>query len=117
MPPPPASRTSPALPDGFAGRVRRMKVMGFLIAAAALMAGFFLYRGVGSKPYRLRMSAGDRLGHRHALAEILADEAAERRLTLELIPTQGSEESLEEVAAGRLDAALIQGGLPARPEI
>jgi len=94
-----------------------MKLLGVLIALTVLTAGFFLYRGVGSKSYRLRISAGDVLGHRHALAEILAAEAAERRLKLDLFPTPGSEEALADVAAGKLDVALVQGGLPARPEI
>ncbi len=106
---PSVSRSSTVPPDGFAGRVRRIKVLGLLIALTALTAGFFLFRGLVSKSYRLRMSAGDALGHRHALAEILAAEASRRRLTLDLIPTLGSAESLDDVASGRLDVALCRG--------
>jgi TRAP transporter TAXI family solute receptor len=114
---PSVSRSSILPPDGFARRVRRMKILGLLIAVAAMTAGFFLYRGLGSNSYRLRMSAGDALGHRHALAEVLAAEASKRRLTLDLLPTLGSAESLDDVASGRLDVALVQGGLAARPEV
>jgi TRAP-type uncharacterized transport system substrate-binding protein len=112
-----AARPSLALPDGLPGRIRRMRLLGLLIALALLATAYFLVRGLGPKSYRLRMSAGDALGHRHQLAEILVREAAGRRLELQLHPNAGSEESLAEVARGRLDIALIQGGLETRPEI
>lgn len=117
MPPPPAPRTSPTLPDGLAGRVRRMRILGALIALALLAAGFFLFSSTGKKAYRLRISAGDRHGHRYDLARVLVAEAARGQLTLDLLPTSGSEESLAEVASGRLDVALVQGGLDTRPQI
>lgn len=94
-----------------------MKLLAVLIALALVATGFFLYRSAGPRSYRLRMSAGDPLGHRHVLAGILTAEAAPRNLKLELRPNSGSEESLNEVAAGRLDVALVQGGLDPRPEI
>src|SRR5260370_41873295 len=108
MPPPPAPRTSPTLPDGLAGRVTRMKILAALIALAVLTGGFFLVSSTGKKAYRLRISAGDTHGHRYDLARILVAEAARGRLTLDLVPTSGSDESLAKVATGRLDVALVQ---------
>jgi TRAP transporter TAXI family solute receptor len=98
-------------PDGLARRIRRMRVLAVLGAAAFLVAGYFLIHGQKQHSYKLRVSAGDPNGHRHALALILATEAEKRRLTLEVIPTTGSTEALAQVAAGRLDVALVQGGL------
>ena len=117
MPSTPVSRPRYALPDGLAGRIRRMKVLGILIALAVVAAGFFLFRSTGQRSYRLRIAAGDPHGHRYDLARVLVAEAARAQLVLDLVPTAGSDESLAEVAAGRIDVALIQGGLESRPEI
>jgi TRAP transporter TAXI family solute receptor len=107
----------PALPDGLPGRIRRIKILAVLIALALALSTFFLIRGRSQASYRLRVTAGDALGHRHALATILAIEAGQRHLTLELIPTSGSSEALAQVADGRLDVALVQGGLQLHDEI
>ncbi|MBI3860684.1 MAG: TAXI family TRAP transporter solute-binding subunit [Planctomycetia bacterium] len=115
---PPTTHPQAAAPvDGLPGRVRRMKLLAALIALALAVAGFFLVRSGSQKAYRLRMTAGDSLGHRHALATILAGEAKVRRLTLEITPTSGSSEALSQVASGRLDVALVQGGLDSHAEI
>ncbi len=63
------------------------------------------------RPVRLRMTAGRAAGERHRIAEILAREASRRAITIGLVETAGSEEALGELAAGRLDVALVQGGL------
>src|SRR5438105_945613 len=99
-----------AIRDGLPGRVRRVKLLALLIALALAATVFFLARTGGQKEHRLRITAGDANGHRHALATILAMEARQRRLTLELFPTSGSTEALAQVAAGKLDVALVQGG-------
>src|SRR6185436_14158057 len=115
---PPATPPQAAAPiDGLPGRVKRMRLLAALIAVALTVAGFFLVRSGSQKAFRLRMTAGDALGHRHALATILAGEARERRLTLEITPTSGSSEALGLVASGRLDVALVQGGLDSHSEI
>src|SRR5258708_8483334 len=105
------ARSIPALPDGLPGRILRMRLLGLLIALALLAAGYFLYRGMGPKSYRLRMSAGDALGHRHKLAEILVAEASGRRLEMQLFPNSGSGEAVSDGASGRLDVALVPAAL------
>lgn len=103
--------------DGFAKRVRRTRLMTFVIIAMALMTVYFLVRGAGVPTLRLNMTAGDTLGHRHHLAELLVEEARLQKLKLNLVPTKGSEEAIADVAAGRLHVALVQGGLSGREEI
>lgn len=103
--------------DGFATRVRRARWMTFLVIATLLATGYFLFRGTGVSKLQLRMSAGDPLGHRHQLALLLAEEAAPLKLKLDVLPTHGSEAAIVDVSAGKLDVALVQGGLRGRPEI
>lgn len=59
----------------------------------------------------LRLSAGPTSTRRHAIAEFLAKQAAERGLTLELEPTAGSEDCLNLVKTGQLDAAIVTSGV------
>jgi TRAP transporter TAXI family solute receptor len=94
-----------------------MRVLAVLGAGALVVAGFFLIQGRLQRSYRLRLTAGAADGHRHALATILATEAKQRRMTIEIIPTAGSAEALSQVAAGRLDVALVQGGLQAHDNL
>jgi TRAP-type uncharacterized transport system substrate-binding protein len=84
--------------------------------------GLALYFYLGSprqKTYRLRATAGNAIGVRHRLAQLLAAEAAPRGIWLELRETPGSEEALDEVERHQLDVALVQGGLnmDGRPNI
>jgi TRAP transporter TAXI family solute receptor len=55
------------------------------------------------------MTAGDVLGHRHAILEALKHEAARKGLEVTIDETVGSQQALERVADGLLDAALVQG--------
>lgn len=68
-------------------------------------------------PVALRLAAGQPEGHRHDLASLLADAARGHGLALSVAPTEGSFDTLDALVAGRLDAALIQGGLPERPGV
>jgi TRAP-type uncharacterized transport system substrate-binding protein len=63
------------------------------------------------RPIALAMSAGRPEGARQRIAEILAREAGRRGVRVQWQPTAGSEQALDQVDAGRLDAALVQGGL------
>ncbi len=97
------------------GLHRRMQSVRWLAAAALLTliaAGWLLYRGISDRPGLVRLSAGDPLGHRHHIAEHLQASTG-AGLRLELVPTKGSEDALEKLATGELDAALVQGGLQA----
>lgn len=106
-----------SLPDGLPGRVRRLKLLTVLLFVALAAAGFFLLRDVRMQSYRLKMTAGDVMGHRHLLLSKLIPEASRRGLTLEIDAMTGSEAALDAVAERRIDAALVQGGLPPRSEV
>jgi TRAP-type uncharacterized transport system substrate-binding protein len=99
---------------GLGGSTRTVAVLGLL---AVLAAGLFLHRALRPASTVLRMSAGDALGRRHALAELLVGAAAAEGLDLHLEPSSGSEDALARVARGELDVALVQGGLQAQPSV
>jgi TRAP-type uncharacterized transport system substrate-binding protein len=86
---------------------------------ALALAFYFLFHSPHERTYRLRMTAGNKLGMRHQLAQMLQAEVARQGLDLELRETPGSEEALDEVNNHTLDVALVQGGLKAsgRPNV
>jgi TRAP-type uncharacterized transport system substrate-binding protein len=88
--------------DGVAA-VLALAVLGLVVRA--------LVREPTERSVRLTMSAGRPEGVRHRIAGILAREAARRGVQITLQPTAGSEEALKEIDAGRLQLALVQGGL------
>lgn len=61
--------------------------------------------------YALTMSGTDITSNRHFFAKALQDAAAGNGVALAVHPTDGSQEALALVAAGKLDLAFIQGGL------
>src|SRR5262249_38411660 len=67
----------------------------------------------------LTITAGNKLGTRAELADVLRDAVAPQRIALELRETVGSEEALDWVQARKVDVALVQGGLSAdaRPDV
>ena len=93
--------------------VARDRVALFLMVVLIAAAGWFVFTRSGGhdRPMRLRLSAGRPQGPRHAMAEALADEARKLGLDLIVVPTAGSEESLDRLDAGQIDVAMIQGGL------
>lgn len=96
-------------------RIRETLQQPWLVASVAvvatMLAVFFFYTSSRPKSFALTLSAGDTLGRRHGLAELLARDALQKNLHLTLHSTHGSEEALSQVANGSLDAALVQGGL------
>ena len=86
--------------------------MLFLVAAAV-----FLVSSFGTEEHSIRISAGDRLGRRAEVAEALRAQAEQHGLRIEVVPAAGSEDALERVERRELDAALVQGGLRAGPEV
>jgi TRAP-type uncharacterized transport system substrate-binding protein len=83
-----------------------------LLGLAALgLAAFFWLHVPKERPVRLRLSAGRSAGERYRIAEALRREAARRAIAIEIVETAGTDEALHDVDAGRLDAALAQGGL------
>ncbi len=63
------------------------------------------------RTYALKITGGDILGNRHYLAGTLRDDIVPLGVRLDVLPTDGSQEALSLVSQGKLDFALIQGGL------
>lgn len=95
--------------------VWRDRALYALAALCVLGILTFLFTWRGSET--LRISAGSASGERHRIAEQLGVVAAENRVHLKIVPTSGSGEAIELVATGELDAALIQGGEEAGPDV
>jgi TRAP-type uncharacterized transport system substrate-binding protein len=83
------------------------------VVALAVAAGVY-WQSLDRKVYRLSITAGSREGLRYQIATHLASAAAHKRMSLRVVATSGSEESLQEVENGALDLALVQGGLDPR---
>lgn len=86
-----------------------------LLAATALLSlcGIAAWSLVELIPHRyaLTISGTDTTSNRHFFAKALQEAAADNGVTLTLHPTEGSQQALALVAAGKLDLAFIQGGL------
>lgn len=90
-------------------RFRRVAGLVLLLALAGCL-GWFLWQA-WPRHYRLRISGGDILCTGHYLARRLAGQTPRLGVGLEILPTQGGEESLRMLQDGRLDLAVVQGGL------
>jgi len=87
------------------------KIIGFaMIAVVLCVAGYFVYDLI-PRTYHLSITGGDILGNRHFVAKVLQDEIVSDGVTMQIIPTHGTLDALEAVDSGKLDFALIQGGL------
>jgi TRAP-type uncharacterized transport system substrate-binding protein len=80
------------------------------VACCGIAALFALYEA-REQPVRLRMTAGHEGGTRHRIAQALRRQAAHRAIAIELEAMAGSDEAIQAVESGRVDAALVQGGL------
>ena len=90
-------------------RVR--KTLAFLLVVVLLgVAAHYVYE-VLPRTYSLKITGGDILGNRHYLAGALRDEVLPHRVRLDVLPSEGSQDALSRVSEGKLDFALIQGGL------
>lgn len=93
------------------------RALALLAVIFLLAAGVFLVTSLGTDEHAIRISAGDTLGRRTEVAEALRIEAQQRGLQVEIVPAAGSEDAMERVERGELDAALVQGGLEAGPGV
>ena len=93
--------------QALAGRERSNRLLLAITVVAVLASAALYWHGSRQKRYRLRMTAGDSIGHRQELAEILRQEAAHYGLDIELVPSIGGDEALELVAARKLDVAMV----------
>lgn len=89
----------------------RWLMMAGVAAVLLAAAGWFAMSGGGPTGARLRITAGDPEGLRHEFVELLARVAEPLGVNLEPAATRGSEDALERVSSGRMEMALIQGGL------
>ena len=74
------------------------------------LAGKFAY-DLYPRHYELTISGGGMLSKSHYLTKVLQTEAAKNNISLTIIPTAGSFESLNELNAEKLDLAFVQGGI------
>lgn len=92
----------------FAGRTAAI-----LCSVGFAVLGFtFLMPLIVDEPTpRLRLSAGPSATRRHAIAQYLAQQAAHHDLAVDLATSAGSEDCLNLLKAGRLDAAVVSSGV------
>lgn len=113
--PAPTPPFRPAAPALLVQRWRRQPRAARLWAAAALLAlaalALFSLAELLPRRHALTISGTDITSNRHFLARALQEAAREHGVALALRPTAGSQEALAMVAAGKLDLALVQGGL------
>lgn len=90
-------------------RTRKILAM-LLIFVLLVIAGKFILDLI-PRHYVLTISGGNILSQRHFLVKILQDESEQNHVALKIIKTSGSLAALEEVNEGKLDLALVQGGI------
>jgi len=89
---------------------REVIAAALCLTALGIAAAVFVSQ-IRPRWYRLTISGGSSEGLRSQIAERLADEARRHKLSLRLVPTAGSRETLDLIEARKLDLALVQGGL------
>lgn len=94
-------------------RPSRLREPLLLVAALAFLGfGLWIWGPWRSEPtLRFRIAAGEARGARYQTVKALSDHLRKHRIELELIPSEGSEESLSWLNEKRIDLALVQGGL------
>ena len=94
-------------------RKSRWREIFLMASALALLAlGLWIWQPFKKSPaIRLRISAGNALLPRHQIALSLASNLADQGILLDVVPSNGSEESLDWLEKNQIDLALIQGGL------
>jgi TRAP-type uncharacterized transport system substrate-binding protein len=111
----------PAMGRRFRAVGRLMRGGSFAAVGAlllCLLAALFFVESPHRATYMLRMTAGDPLSRRHAIAESLVKHLPEGgRLKVVLAQTRSSDESLRHVSEGHLDVALVQGAMPPYPHV
>ncbi|MFN0137700.1 MAG: TAXI family TRAP transporter solute-binding subunit, partial [Phycisphaerae bacterium] len=89
-----------------------------LLAGAIACLLFLAWSLIPSRSgmHSLTITAGSRGGLRHAFAELLMQRARATGLTIDMIETRGSRDAIAAIVAGRVDVALVQGGLAIGPQ-
>jgi TRAP-type uncharacterized transport system substrate-binding protein len=89
--------------------------MGVPLLVAAVCFGwgaYAAYRSLSADPdVFVRLAAGSAITRRYHIMESFDREARSRDLYVEVVPTQGFEDSIEHVAEGKTDLAVVSSGL------
>jgi TRAP-type uncharacterized transport system substrate-binding protein len=88
----------------------RLAIAGALVFALVGLAGRSIY-GLIPRTYVATITGGDIVTNRHYLAKILQSEARKEGITLVVKPVHGTLAELEALSEGKIDLALVQGGL------
>jgi TRAP-type uncharacterized transport system substrate-binding protein len=93
-------------------RARRVRLVLAAVVVIALLAlaARSLY-GLIPRTYVVTMTGGDIVTNRHYLAKSLQSEAEKAGITLIVKPVHGAIAELEAVSEGKVDMAIVQGGL------
>jgi TRAP-type uncharacterized transport system substrate-binding protein len=83
-------------------------IVGLSALAVAL---FFFFHTPGQRPHTLSITAGQNQTTRHQVALELRKAGTSFGIHMDIRETAGSEDALDRVNAGKLDLALVQGGL------
>lgn len=118
MPPPPRIEELDRLLAQLQKQERVRRAAGLLLVLVlAGCLGWFAWQA-WPRQYRLRISGGDILCTGHYMARLLAQNTPKLGVELTVLPTQGGEQSLEMLQQGKLDLAVVQGGLAvAAPDV
>ena len=87
------------------------RILGIALIALLLLISAKLIFNLIPQNYILSVTSGSVLSERHFLITLLQDEVAENFLSLKVTKTAGSLDALELVNSGKLDLAIVPGGL------
>ena len=87
------------------------RILGIALIALLLLISAKLIFNLIPQNYILSVTSGSVLSELHVLSTLLQDELAENLLSLKVTKTAGSLDALELVNSGKLDLALVPGGL------
>ena len=87
------------------------RILASVLIALLLLFSAKLIFNLIPHNYILSVTSGSVLSERHFLIKLLQDEAAENFLSLKVTKTGGSLDALELVNSGKVDLALVPGGL------
>jgi hypothetical protein len=91
------------------GKIRSI-VAAILVSLLLVLLGKFIYE-LMPRHYTLTVAGGNILSQRQYLIKLLQDEAKANQVSLKIVKVPGSIAALEEVDEGKIDLALVQGGM------
>jgi TRAP-type uncharacterized transport system substrate-binding protein len=90
---------------------KRRRMLGIILISLLLLISAKLIFNLIPKNHILSVTSGSVLSERHFLIKLLQDEAAENFLSLKVVKAAGALEALELVNSGKVDLALVPGGV------